>query len=160
MENAVYALKMAFAAFVFVIAIALAFTAFSQAREVADLILYTSDKTNYEQYISDSSSANRIVGVETVIALARRYNVKTELYSVKVLDKNGNIIKTSDGLELVFDLLEDSNNNLTPTEQEKNFNKKLSELRKSKYSSATFEEFFKAWQETRRKTLYRQWRSL
>ena len=47
MEDAVEALKMAFGAFVLVIAISIAFHMFSQARATAESMFYVADKTNF-----------------------------------------------------------------------------------------------------------------
>ena len=47
MENATDALKMAFAVFVFIIALSIVFSLISQAKETADTVLFYSDKTNY-----------------------------------------------------------------------------------------------------------------
>ncbi len=111
MENAVDALKMAFAAFVFVIAIVLAFTAFSQAREVADIVLYTSDRTNYDEQIEGNADGDlRTVGIETVISSVKRYRIENEDYSVVIKDKNGDIM-------LKFDLTEDSDSGIPQDEQ-------------------------------------------
>lgn len=51
MENAVEALKMAFAVFVFVFAISLTLNSFTKAKDAADAILYHTDKTNYYLYV-------------------------------------------------------------------------------------------------------------
>ena len=117
MENAVDALKMAFAAIVFVIAVTVAFTAFSQARWVADLILYTSDRTNYEERIGVLQNADvRTVGIETVISSIKRYRIENEDYSVVIKDKDGEILKNGT-TELVFDLAKDSTAGIPQDEQ-------------------------------------------
>ena len=51
MENAVDAIKIAFAVLVFSIAIIVAFTLISQAREVSDIVLGINDHKNYEEYV-------------------------------------------------------------------------------------------------------------
>lgn len=50
MENASDALKMAFAIFVFVIALTIVFSLISKVKETADAILLNSDKTNYYEW--------------------------------------------------------------------------------------------------------------
>ena len=85
MENAAHALHMAFAMFVFLIAISLAFTAFSSAREVADVVLYVNDQSNFEEFISEAST-NRVVGIEAIIPEIRRYITHNEGYSIKIID--------------------------------------------------------------------------
>ena len=130
MENAVDALKIAFAVIVFVIAITTAFAVFSEAREVSDYLLYLNDKTNFEQYVPEYNRTNRIVGIETIIPAIRRYVTDNENYSIEVIDGSK---------KYVFDLTEDEKNNLTPTQILENLEKSLEELVK-KYSDAFFEE--------------------
>jgi len=75
MENAVDALKMAFAVLVFVIAITVSIVSFNNAKATSDAILYTKDETNYYEYQGaiGKASENRIVGIETVIPTLFRY---------------------------------------------------------------------------------------
>ena len=47
MENAIDAMKMAFAVLVFVIAMSLAFMMITQARSTADVVFQTTDKQEY-----------------------------------------------------------------------------------------------------------------
>lgn len=91
MENASDAIVMAGAMLIFVIALTVAMTLFSQARETIDMVVYASDKTNYYQYLDVASSngiKNRIVSWETVIPTLYKYY--KENYTVVFLDKNGN----------------------------------------------------------------------
>ncbi len=94
MENAVDALKMAFAVMVFVMALSLAIYMFSQARETADIVLHSSDVTQYMSYEQVSEgSENRIVGLESIVPTLYKYykenytvifrNLKEELYITK-----------------------------------------------------------------------------
>lgn len=75
MENAVDALKIAFAVFVFVMALTVSIVSFNNAKSTADFILYTKDETNYYDYqvSTGKASENRIVGLETVIPTLFRY---------------------------------------------------------------------------------------
>ncbi|MBO5413929.1 MAG: hypothetical protein J6A29_06635 [Clostridia bacterium] len=75
MENAVDALKIAFAVFIFVMALTVSIVSFNNAKSTADVILYTKDKTNYYEYETaiGKASENRIVGLETVIPTLFRY---------------------------------------------------------------------------------------
>lgn len=132
MENAVDALKIAFAVIVFVIAIALAFSIFSQARAVSDAITYASDKTNFEEYVQEHAQANRTVGIETVIPAVRRYVKDNENYCVEIIDGS----KT-----YTFDLLVDQQMNRTPKQIQENLEKSLEELL-NKYRNATFKESY------------------
>ncbi|MBR6504370.1 MAG: hypothetical protein IKT41_01395 [Clostridia bacterium] len=66
MENAVDALKIAFAAMVFTIALTLAISTFSQARETSEALLFVNDKTNYYNYdeVGEAEVVNPGTGVE------------------------------------------------------------------------------------------------
>lgn len=132
MENAVDALKMAFAVIVFVIALGIAFAVFSQAREVADIMLKLNDKTNYEQYVESHVDKSRIVGIETIIPTVRRYVYDNENYSVEIVD--GSDVYT-------FDLLVDQEMNKTPKQIRDDLEKSLEKLLK-KYKNARFKETY------------------
>lgn len=116
MENAAQALKIAFAIFVFVIAISLTFVSISRAREVADIILYSMDITNFypeydtnvgtrgtEQIIEVSNvnrpdevimeldeNRNRLVGIDTIISMLYRYH--KESLCIVIIDKGGAVV--------------------------------------------------------------------
>jgi len=95
MENASDAIIMAGAMLIFVIALTVAMTAFTQARETIDMVVYASDETNYYEYMDTTKSngvKNRIVSFETVIPTLYKYY--KENYTVVFLDKRG------DGLDL------------------------------------------------------------
>lgn len=91
MENAVDALKIAFAVFVFIIALALAFSVIGQLRATSDVIFALNDKTNEYDYVSsedtNASNKDRIVGFETIIPTIYRY--AKEQYAVTILDTSG-----------------------------------------------------------------------
>lgn len=89
MENASEAIIMAGAVLIFVIALSVAMTAFSQARSTVDTVVYASDRTNYYEQLDVSSNVkNRIVGLETVIPTLYKYY--KENYTVVFLDTAGN----------------------------------------------------------------------
>lgn len=91
MENAVDALKMAFAVLVFVIALTLCMTTMTKARETADAVFYITDRTNYFEYVTDKRlPEGRIVSGETIIPTLYRYY--KENFNVIILDKSGNKI--------------------------------------------------------------------
>ena len=94
MENASDALIMAMAVIIFVVALTVAINAFSQAREVSELVLYTADETNYYVYEDDieDASRNRIVGLETIIPTLYKYY--KEKYSVLFLEADSYNITT------------------------------------------------------------------
>lgn len=73
MENAADALKMAFAIFVFIVALSIVFSLIGNVKETADAILYYSDKTNYYQYETGNLENGRIVGIDTVISTLKNY---------------------------------------------------------------------------------------
>lgn len=75
MENAVEALKMAFAVMVFVIALTVSIVSFNSVKSTADTILYMKDETNYYDYQGEYGKAaeNRIVGLETIVPTLYKY---------------------------------------------------------------------------------------
>lgn len=93
MENAVEALKMAFAVILLVLALGLSMTIFSKARETSQLMLKYSEPTEYYEYYDYSKDneedalGNRIVGIETIIPTLYKYS--KERY--KVTFKEGTI---------------------------------------------------------------------
>lgn len=100
MENAVDALKIAFAVFVFIIALSLAMYMYTQARETADIVLQSSDITEFMDYTSLESveegattvnGTDRIVGLETIIPTLYRYY--KENYTVLFLNSDGSPIE-------------------------------------------------------------------
>ena len=56
MENAVDALKIAFAVFVFAIAAVLTFSIVGQARATSDIVLTMNDKTSYYDYVNETET--------------------------------------------------------------------------------------------------------
>ncbi len=130
MENAVDALKIAFAVFVFVIAIGIAFTVFSQARAVADQVIYYTDKTNYEEYIPNNAENFRIVGLETVIPAIRRYISDNEGYSVEIRNASGTVLYS-------FELQEDGGDPQIYEKTEENLKKII-----KYYAGKQFKEYF------------------
>lgn len=90
MEDAVEALKIGFAVLVFVIALSVAFSSLTQAKQVSDTVLEMTSSTYLTEYKYPSSApgAGRIVGIETVIPTLYRYS--KEKYSVDIVE-NGNI---------------------------------------------------------------------
>ena len=88
-DNAVNALKIAFAVLVFVIAVSISMRVFGQAKTVSDEVFYMTDKTNFYDYTSgDNSPEGRIVSGETIIPTLYRYY--KENFVVKIKDANGN----------------------------------------------------------------------
>ena len=75
MENAVDALKIAFAVFVFTMAISVSIYMFTIVGETSDIVLQSSDVTEFMEYteISDMIGDDRIVGLETIIPTLYKY---------------------------------------------------------------------------------------
>ena len=73
MENVSDALKMAFAIFIFIIALSIVFFLLSEIKNTADSIMFDSDKTNYFQWETGSLENGRIVGIDTVISTLKNY---------------------------------------------------------------------------------------
>ena len=132
MENAVDAIRIGSAVMIFVIALGLAFTVFSQAREVSDIILYANDKTNFEEYIPEHANNSRIVGIETIIPTVRRYVTDNDNYSVEIIDGSQ---------KYVFDLIVDQQNGLTLNQIKTNLEESLEKLI-DKYADAIFVESY------------------
>lgn len=86
MENASDALKIAFAVFVFVIAMSIVFSLLSQVKTTADTILFYSDKTNYYEYDTGLNKDGRIVGEEAIISSL--YSLKRESTYIKIKTDN------------------------------------------------------------------------
>ena len=97
MENAVDALKIGFAVLVFTIALSLIIYMFTQARETADMVLHSSDITEYMQYLgfdnykAATKSSERIVGLETIIPTLYKYY--KENYTVIFRTSSGNFME-------------------------------------------------------------------
>lgn len=90
MENAAEALLMAFAILIFVVALSVSFTSLSQAKSTADVVLFYSDRENFQTLLKDDqenvSNGGRTVTVDTVIATIER--CAKEKFSVKIIDDN------------------------------------------------------------------------
>lgn len=80
MENAADALKMAAAVLIFVISLSITMNAFGQARKTSQMILDYRDREYDYTYVDESTSTERIVGIETIIPSI--YRTLTEDYRV------------------------------------------------------------------------------
>lgn len=144
MEDMVDALKMAFAVFVFVMALTLAFTVFSQAKETSEFVFRMTDRTNFEEYVEESKEQARIVGMETILPLVARYTNRNEMYRVEIRNQNGEIIKYQNGEQfksMVFDLREDDYNSRTPKQISIDLKRSIEELIK-RYQNRKFYETY------------------
>lgn len=90
MENAIDALKIAFAVIVFVMALTIAIIMFSQLNQVSQVVLASSDITRFYEYTEDARDLGktRSVGLETVIPTLYKYY--KENYTVLFLNESGN----------------------------------------------------------------------
>ena len=86
MENATDALKIAFAAMIFVMALTMAITMFSQLNSTSKTVLSASDITSFYEY-EESNQKNRIVGLEAIIPTLYKYY--KENYTVLFLNAKG-----------------------------------------------------------------------
>ena len=88
MENSVDALKMAFAVFIFIFALSLAFSTITKAKDAADVVLFINDETNYQdefEYTADDlNKKGRTVKIDAVISTL--YRCKNETMVVKIID--------------------------------------------------------------------------
>lgn len=96
MEDAVHAIMMAFAVFVFVIGLTLAIYMFSQITTTSEALLYYADETNFYDNIKieGDNKTDRVVDAETIIPTLYRYY--KENFCVKICDANGVLLQVFD----------------------------------------------------------------
>lgn len=111
MENITEALKMAFAIMMFILALALSISCFSQARETTDFIITMRDREVEYSYIETTEQVRtRLVSSETIVPTiykALKENIRiefydraeNELYLFRYTDSNGNS-KTANYIDL------------------------------------------------------------
>ena len=82
-------MKIAFAVFVFIMAISISIYMFTLVGETADIVLQSSDVTEFMQYteINNMIGDDRIVGLETIIPTLYKYY--KENYTVIFMNSNG-----------------------------------------------------------------------
>lgn len=84
MENAVEALKIAFAVLMFVMALTLSISSFSKVRETATSIIKNEDRETEYTYVEPSENLTRTVGIETVVSsMYRAFEENIEIYFMK-----------------------------------------------------------------------------
>lgn len=87
MQNAVDALKIAFAVFVFVVSLSIVLSSASQIKQASDLVLYHVDKTNFYDNLNPSeletTNGGRKVKIDTIISTL--YKIKQESFEVSVI---------------------------------------------------------------------------
>lgn len=87
MENAADALKMAAAVLVFVMALGIGISSFSQARAAADTLIRYTDRDSVTQYAEDTGTRTRFVGKETIVPTI--YRAYKENYRVQFYEADG-----------------------------------------------------------------------
>ena len=87
MENAADALKMAAAVLVFVMALGIGISSFSQARYTSDVLIQYADRDTVTQYAEDTKNKTRTVGAETIIPTI--YRAYKENYRVQFYKSDG-----------------------------------------------------------------------
>lgn len=87
MENVADALKMAAGVLVFVMALGIAISSFSEAKQTADVLIQYNDREYSTQYAQDTGNTNRIVGVETIIPTI--YRAYKEKYKIVFYNEDG-----------------------------------------------------------------------
>ena len=101
MENAVDALKMAAAVLVFVMALGISISSFSEANQTAQILLEYADRDYTTQYAEDIGVRERIVGKETIIPTI--YRAYKENYKILFYYSDGTPIvlytKTENGVQ-------------------------------------------------------------
>ena len=91
MENAADALKMAAAVLVFVLALGISISSFSQARTAADTLISYTDRDSVTQYAEDIGTKTRFVGKETIIPTI--YRAYKENYKIFFYNSDGTPIQ-------------------------------------------------------------------
>lgn len=123
MENAVEALKIAFAVMMFVSALTLSISSFSAANTAAKTIVDMTDREAEYTYVKPSENLSRIVGIETVASTI--YSSLNENIRIYFMESDGTtpmplyydtsigtrdyIIKNEDGTDKVIDYIDLSN---------------------------------------------------
>ena len=87
MENAADALKMAAAVLVFVIALGIGISSFSQSRVAADTLIRYTDRESVTQYAEDIGTKTRFVGKETIVPTI--YRAYKENYRIQFYEADG-----------------------------------------------------------------------
>ena len=88
MENVADALKMAADFLVFITALDIGITSFSQARSTAQILLNYTDREYETQYVESTSTTNRVVGAETIIPTI--YRAYKENYKIMFYNSDDN----------------------------------------------------------------------
>ena len=85
-DNVADALKMAAAVLMFVIALSVGISSFSQARQTVDTIVSYTDREYEYTYVEQNGGTQRIVNIESIIPVI--YRSANENYKIYFQDKN------------------------------------------------------------------------
>ena len=149
MENAADALKMAAAVLVFVMALGIGISSFSQARVAADTLISYTDRDSVTQYAEDIGTRTRFVGKETIVpTIYRAYkeNYRVQFYEADGITPIVLYTKIEDGAEVEVNYIDLERDNLGNYWQQDNFIMALlygakGTFKKEDGSSMTFDEF-------------------
>ena len=89
-DNVSDALKMAAAVLMFVVALTISISSFSNARRTVQTVIELRDREYDYTYVGDASSTKRIVGSETILPTV--YRAYVENYKIFFVDNNNNPI--------------------------------------------------------------------
>ena len=101
MENAAEALIIAFAVMMFVMALTLSISSFSQANTAVKAIVDMTDSEAEYTYVEPSEKLTRIVGIETVISTI--YSSSNENIEIHFIDESGTPIPLYYATSIVLD---------------------------------------------------------
>ena len=87
MENAVEALKFAFAVMIFALALSISISSFSQANQTVTAIIQMKDRETEYTYVEPSENLTRTVGVETIVPTM--YRALNESIIIYFLNSDG-----------------------------------------------------------------------
>lgn len=124
MENAADALKMAAAVLIFVLALGISISSFSQARYTAEILMQYADRDTVTQYVGGSANGTRIVGKETIVPTI--YRAYKENYRVQFYEADGVTpivlyTKVEDGATVNVNYIDLERDNLGNSWQQDNF---------------------------------------
>ena len=90
MENAIDALKIAFAVFILIMALTITFSSISQVKQTSDLIMDSIDKTNFYSNLNanelETANGGRKVKIDTIIS--NLYRIPKESFEITVIIGN------------------------------------------------------------------------
>ena len=101
MENVAEALKIVLAAMIFILALSLSVSSFSQASSTVNEIINMRDRETEYTYVEPAENLTRTVGIESVVSTIYRATTGNEEIEIHFVDNSGNQIP------LYYDIQED-----------------------------------------------------